>query len=232
MRRHKKILVLLMTFAVIFGACLAQGCGGNSAEEDDTAEAEAVLEGTWRGGIDFSTVINEQLSDSLGTEIEDVSGAILYYDLALDEDGTWALGLAESDTLAVLETYVEGVGDWLVSYLYDYAEELGYSNEDYDALIQNEGYDDLTAYVKEMMQDSLTAEDILSYFDDLFDAAEGVFKYEDGKIWLAETGNDYDDEAYFTYEVSSDELTITGAVGDTLLLDPEDDVYPLKMARE
>lgn len=190
----KRIYALLLTLALVF--CLF-GCG---AKED--------LSGTWQTELDITSLLEGE--DGLGAAFgldEDITmstSAVLTAELVLASDKTYTMGFNKEASKSSLDAYFNEMIDQIVEVCYRTAEESGVTREQLD-----EGYGgDFRAYAEESLSGMID-------FDQMLDNNErGVWKVENGKLYLAESEDSFDENSAISYTLNGSSLTFDMAEND------------------
>lgn len=200
MKRFGKLSALLLVAVMLLGLCAC-------------SSPEKELAGTWKCEMDMTEIANEAMAAELGDEFASNTSLKIPVTATFTEDKTYTLSVdldaAEEAMLDWLSTLSEPVTE----YLYQMSEAEGMTREDVDAIIL-QTYGVSVSDMVESMLDEMAAD--FSIEDVLGDDSEesGVFKAEDGKLYMAETEEDLNDNDYFTYTVSGSTLTLESAEGD------------------
>lgn len=241
----KTVLAKLLTLVMVLMAVLTMAACGSKSEEqpkeeaaveekaEEPAEEEAVEEevveeapveetdgnytGTYLGQLDFSDMMKEQFTQSLGVEIDDP----LYMDvtLNLNEDETFNLKIDaekfKADVIAVMKNHID---DILASMM----EKNGLSMDDLDDLAKAKGYDGEDAFKQAMMEQMEAEMDNSINLDDYKDQLEvsGTYTVDDKTIIMKSADG------------GQDKITINDDGSLTLVVPTDDQEYTLIMTKQ
>ena len=241
----KTAIAKLLTLVMVLMAVLTMAACGSKSEEqpkeeaaveekaEEPAEEEAVEEevveeapveetdgnytGTYLGQLDFSDMMKEQFTQSLGVEIDDP----LYMDvtLNLNEDETFNLKIDaekfKADVIAVMKNHID---DILASMM----EKNGLSMDDLDDLAKAKGYDGEDAFKQAMMEQMETEMDNSINLDDYKDQLEvsGTYTVDDKTIIMKSADG------------GQDKITINDDGSLTLVVPTDDQEFTLIMAKQ
>ena len=241
----KTAIAKLLTLVMVLMAVLTMAACGSKSEEqpkeeaaveekaEEPAEEEAVEEevveeapveeasgdytGTYIGQLDFSDMMKEQFTQSLGVEIDDP----LYMDvtLNLNEDETFNLKIDaekfKADVIAVMKNHID---DILASMM----EKNGLSMDDLDDLAKAKGYDGEDAFKQAMMEQMETQMDNSINLDDYKDQLEvsGTYTVDDKTIIMKSADG------------GQDKITINDDGSLTLVVPTDDQEFTLIMAKQ
>lgn len=202
----KKFLALAL--AIVMLLCFA-GCqkdGGSSAAASD---AEKIV-GSWTCTLDFSNYMEEYLgeADIEGLDLSGISFCI-YMNFDFEADGTCTLYVDEDKTIESITKYIDSLTDPLVEYIYvTYENELGYSRDEIDELIETYYGMTVKEMVEEEMANSVNPETLSEPFEDI-ETSEGYYKLDNGKLYIADTEEELEEtEDYVTYSFEGDTLKL------------------------
>lgn len=213
--------------AVGAGECTVTVTAESGASDSVNITVLQPIFGTWSTTIDISDILNEELSLSLGMDVDIDTGMQMSFDLTLNEDMTYTAH-CNTDALAdEFDTYMAAVGTWLTEALYQQMEAEGMTREEIDAAFAAEGLGSLSVYIN-LIIGQFDADELLSEAD--FEDVTGVFKFDEEKLWLAENEADLEDD-YLTYTLEGDELHITELSGDNEFFEQYTDFFPIVFTR-
>lgn len=241
----KTVIAKLLTLVMVLMAVLTMAaCGGKSEEQpkeeaaveekaEEPAEEEAVEEevveeapveetdgdytGTYLGQLDFSDMMKEQFTQSLGVEIDDP----LYMDvtLNLNEDETFNLKIDaekfKADVIAVMKNHIDDI-------LAAMMEQNGLSMDDLDELAKANGYDGEDAFKQALMEEMETEMDKAINLDDYKDQLEisGTYTVDDKTIIMKSADG------------GQDKITVNDDGSLTLVVPTDDQEYTLIMTKQ
>lgn len=119
MKRSSSALALA---AVLLMTALA-GCGGKPAGDDG-------LVGAWRAELQLDGLFNSCLAQSGMSEVAGVEGAAVTIELAINDDGTYAMTMDEAALSAAVESVKERVRQGLADHLEKTFQPQGVSLDD------------------------------------------------------------------------------------------------------
>ena len=182
-----------------------------TVEEEPVEEAPADYTGTYLGQLDFSDMMKEQFTQSLGVEIDDP----LFMDLTLDlnTDETFNLKVDaekfKADVVAIMKNHIDDIIRVMM-------EQNGLSMDDLDDLAKSNGYDGEDAFKQALMEQMETEMDNAINLDEYKDQLEisGTYTINDKTIVMksADGGQDkitINDDGTLTLVVPTDDQEIT-----------------------
>ncbi|MBR4764352.1 MAG: hypothetical protein IK087_09080 [Lachnospiraceae bacterium] len=241
----KTVIAKLLTLVMVLMAVLTMAACGSKSEEqpkeeaaveekaEEPAEEEAVEEevveespveetdgnytGTYLGQLDFSDMMKEQFTQSLGVEIDDP----LYMDvtLNLNEDETFNLKIDaekfKADVIAVMKNHIDDI-------LAAMMEQNGLSMDDLDELAKANGYDGEDAFKQALMEQMETEMDNAINLDDYKDQLEisGTYTVDDKTIIMKSADG------------GQDKITVNDDGSLTLVVPTDDQEYTLIMTKQ
>lgn len=241
----KTVIAKLLTLVMVLMAVLTMAACGSKSEEqpkeeaaveekaEEPAEEEAVEEevveeapveetdgdytGTYLGQLDFSDMMKEQFTQSLGVEIDDP----LYMDvtLNLNEDETINLKIDaekfKADVIAVMKNHIDDIIAAMM-------EQNGLSMDDLDELAKGNGYDGEDAFKQALMEQMETEMDNSINLDDYKDQLEisGTYTVDDKTIIMKSADG------------GQDKITVNDDGSLTLVVPTDDQEYTLIMTKQ
>ena len=241
----KTVIAKLLTLVMVLMAVLTMAACGSKSEEqpkeeaaveekaEEPAEGEAVEEevveeapveetdgnytGTYLGQLDFSDMMKEQFTQSLGVEIDDP----LYMDvtLNLNEDETFNLKIDaekfKADVIAVMKNHIDDIIAAMM-------EQNGLSMDDLDELAKGNGYDGEDAFKQALMEQMETEMDNSINLDDYKDQLEisGTYTVDDKTIIMKSADG------------GQDKITVNDDGSLTLVVPTDDQEYTLIMTKQ
>ena len=207
-------LILVLVLALSLGAC------GKKPESE--------LYGGWTYNFDMAEAIGKELEDQLGETVSVDAELVLPISFTFNKDNTFTLELQGDSMKQDFRAYVEVLTAYVTELVYSQAEELEMSREDFDAAFQEVYGATVEEYCGEMMSD-LLADDFLA---DLSSKDEGVYKVNEGKLFVAETKDGFEEDVYLNYTVEDGRLNITAVSGGALDMDALDLEFPMVFEKE
>jgi predicted small lipoprotein YifL len=241
----KTVIAKLLTLVMVLMAVLTMAACGSKSEEqpkeeaaveekaEEPAEEEAVEEevveeapveetdgnytGTYLGQLDFSDMMKEQFTQSLGVEIDDP----LYMDvtLNLNEDETFNLKIDaekfKADVIAVMKNHIDDIIAAMM-------EQNGLSLDDLDDLAKANGYEGEDAFKEALMEQMETEMDNSINLDDYKDQLEisGTYTVDDKTIIMKSADG------------GQDKITVNDDGSLTLVVPTDDQEYTLIMTKQ
>ena len=241
----KTVIAKLLTLVMVLMAVLTMAACGSKSEEqpkeeaaveekaEEPAEEEAVEEevveeapveetdgdytGTYLGQLDFSDMMKEQFTQSLGVEIDDP----LYMDvtLNLNEDETFNLKIDaekfKADVIAVMKNHIDDIIAAMM-------EQNGLSMDDLDDLAKANGYEGEDAFKEALMEQMETEMDNSINLDDYKDQLEisGTYTVDDKTIIMKSADG------------GQDKITVNDDGSLTLVVPTDDQEYTLIMTKQ
>ena len=241
----KTVIAKLLTLVMVLMAVLTMAACGSKSEEqpkeeaaveektEEPAEEEAVEEevveeapveetdgnytGTYLGQLDFSDMMKEQFTQSLGVEIDDP----LYMDvtLNLNEDETFNLKIDaekfKADVIAVMKNHIDDIIAAMM-------EQNGLSMDDLDELAKGNGYDGEDAFKQALMEQMETEMDNSINLDDYKDQLEisGTYTVDDKTIIMKSADG------------GQDKITVNDDGSLTLVVPTDDQEHTLIMTKQ
>lgn len=207
MRRKKSIISLLLLSALLLS--LLAGCS-------DTGK----FVGTWKTTIDFSKVLNKELSsqsDSDMAEYLKMDKLPLEMDMAFNKDGTYKFSFNETSVDKAYDSLKADVRSGLEKYCQHVIDSKGISMT-VDEFLATAGYS-MDSLVEESMK-SLSKEE---FKKEVCKEAEGNWKVEKGKLYTSDSLDDkeYSDSDATAYTLKGDTLTLNNDWSDIGIPDKE-----------
>ena len=226
----KRAFALVISLIMILSLA---ACGGknNTQNADKPAATESPannsIVGTWKYTLDFKTVMESEGQEAYEGQqglyesmLKAFSGITLDLYFEFDDNHKFKFYADEESAKQAVEQLKSRIKDLLP----DMFEAMGVSKEDYDKYLAQSGMteDELAeSYTKNMDTDDLT---------DM--SATGIYKAQDGKLYMANEGDDFNDSAYISYEISGNKLRFTEFTGDVDYLGGlKDYAFPMEMER-
>lgn len=246
-KSSRLIGVLVSVMVVLIAAALGTSTG--RALVGGLFGGDKLAGTTWRGEVDITDEIAAELDETVAKEFADMDGiptdslpqfsdycgAIkVVADLSFSDDG--AISMTVNET-ALRNTAREAIGEptaqWMLDCLKAISremgadlEEMGYSDDDILLMTVGMTKDELTVYVGDYVDDSVS--------DALKEAADDVtvsayYKVRGGKIYILNTPNQsVSNSPYYTFTLKDSTLVLETAVG---LDEGAENVYPLALTK-
>lgn len=212
MKNCKKILALLLALAMVFAFAACDKDSGTSTDDDTAGTKTESITGEWSVEIDIYDLYYAALVENSGVELDMNSSLVISATYKFDDNGEFELTYSndKNDLLDIKAEYTDAV----LEFSYAYAESEGMSKDDFKEAYKSETGTDF--------EDDIEAEcvaEIDNFVETLCEiSVEGYYKFEDGKIYLAEDEDDLADlddaDAVLTVTVTSSKLTITEIEGE------------------
>lgn len=197
----KKLKLLALLLAVV---CLFVACAGSSDSDDGKDKSEPKAEnivGTWAAECDLSAMMAEQLSEEFDVD----APFVVTLALQMNEDGTMSMSIDEEASKESVETYLSAMLDVMLEATYVQAEAEGMTREEFDQQMESS----LGMSYKEYMESTITADMLLESMVSGMEEATGTYQYEDGKLLVAEDGEELTGDQYWTVTLDGDKMTVT-----------------------
>lgn len=214
MKRIVSLALVLVMVAALFAGCAAS----------KVSDQEALV-GTWKGELDMTQAIKEELGDDLeGFEMTEFKVTAVFKFAA---DGTYTMELDEESVEKAFEGLLAGMEGFMKTMMEAQAQEAGMT------------LDDLLAAAGMTMEDMMSLVTAAFEEQDLVgelveeSKSEGKYKADAGKLYLSDgKENEVDENVYDTYTLEGDVLTLTATFGG----DEEDNdmmksVYPIVLKK-
>lgn len=219
MKHFARMAALLLTVVMLLGLCAC-------------SSPEKKLIGTWESELDMTQVMNEAMGELMaevgGTDMEIDATMSARLEYTFNEDKTYSVTVDADAMAESMTNYMTDIKGVLVEYLYQTFEAQGLSREDADTALQAQA----GCTAAELIDLLLSQVDFTEMIDTEEMTQTGVYKVEDGKIFMAETEEDFDDGVYLTYTVDGSTMSLTGDEGDPLgFEDFGDSVYPMTLTK-
>lgn len=175
----------------------------NSAEM--AAECDyAPLYGTWEYDMDLSEMMQEMISSSLGEELSGVDTEfIIPLNLTFREDKTWTLAMDMDSMTAAMERFMDSIVDVVVEMLYTEGEAQGLDRATLDAAFLQEYGMSVEEYGRTILGELDFSEAFADYED-----LTGVYQLENGKLFMENSAEEFDENDYAIYSVDGDQLSL------------------------
>ena len=183
----KKLFAILLSLVMLISLAACTPSGGGKPS----------IVGTWTGSVNMGAMLETLMQ----TEVEkDISCKMIF---TFSADGKFSAKLDEQSAKAAVETMVDVIVDMMKDV---YAEQ----DIDLEEALAAEGMtmDDLKAQYKEEL-------DVDGMFEGI--SGETCYKHEDGKIYIAESQEDLDEEDYdsvYIVSLAGNTLTVTDIESD------------------
>lgn len=195
----KRIGAILLTLALLLGLC---ACGSKES-----------LAGTWYTEIDITSFVTEESGIAMAFGMEDGiemdTKLLVPIHLELKEDGTYTMSLVQETFSENVNEFFAELIDVIVDVTYEMAEAEGATRE----MIDEASGGDLKTYVQSLFE-SMDMESMLES-EELEES--GAWKAEDGKLYLADSADEFSDDNAEAYQLDGSKLTIE--LGNSDLLD-------------
>lgn len=220
MKKMSKLLALLLALVMVF--CLA-ACGSDNKEsknnEDETKahieepkgkSDEEKLVGQWALRFDLSDAMGAMFADAFGDDSFAPNTELYMYITLEFDDGEGMMGsVLDEDSL---DDYMADLGDNLVDYLYDLAEENGKSREEFEAQVDADYGMTVEEYVEEEIALAIEAasEELTVEMSFCYEVDE-----DEGCIYIGEDEDELSSkQEAMIYSFSGSKLSITGFISE------------------
>lgn len=208
MKKFVKVLSLILVLSFVFSLA---ACNKQAAK----------IDGTWKYTVDFDKALKAAADSEEVKENETAEQALQFLDgpvgdlvkkmnitmnVELKQDNTFVGTLDENSLNQSFETLKAGLPEVMPSLM---AAITGQSEEEIKTQLEKSGksMDDTINQMMEKFDVETIVEDAKNK------KYEGTYRFEDGKLYFAEKGEEIDTNAYLVVEVSGDTLKVTDIVG-------------------
>ncbi len=203
MRKFKSVVAVLLALSMIL--CFA-ACGKKSDQEK--------IQGKWTTEMDFTQYMKSIFEDvDLHESVipEDQMSVYMVFEF---KEEKCSMYFDNEKTVESIKSYIESFRGLLVEYLYGQYKDTDLSKEEindqfkdlYDVTLDE--FADMVVWSTmdaQQIADSIAAEG----------SAEGYYKIEDGKLYIAESLLTMDAAEYYSYSFDGDKLLIEGSSSET-----------------
>ncbi len=228
MRNVKRIAALLLALVMVFALCACSDSGSGKDKDDKVEKVEKktdaeLIVGTWEAKLDmgeyFDALMDSDPDMAAMSAYFDFTGVELVVSYEFDKDGSYKLSFSAADE-EKLEMAFRNAVEKLVN---DMLAGTGYTLED-AAAEEGMTVDELLDAV---MEENFNSEDFFS------DSSEsGSYEIKDGKLYLAENGDELEDDDYFEVKLKGDKLTLVAKYSDGEIDDASDTMFPMNFVRK
>lgn len=194
MKRITKLLALALVLSLLFTLCAC-------------SKDQKGIAGTWKYSIDFEKVLSSgdadlaalgQLGDGMADMFKGLSMVVI---LDLKEDNSFKFSFDEASAKAAVEGMMSKMGEILPSLV---AGISGMSEEDFKAAMDAQGItmDDLMEQFMGQVNTDEIVEELVKQ------SKEGSYRFEDGKLYLTESGETEKADQYLSVELNGNELKV------------------------
>lgn len=213
MKRIASLALVLVMIVALFAGCAA------------SATDQEKLVGTWKGDLDMTKAMKEEMGDDLeGFELNDFKVTAVF---TFTQEGTYTMELDEDSVQKAFDGLIESMEGFMKTMMEDQAKELGMSLDD---LLAASGMtmEDMMSMVTEALEEQDLVGELVEEAK-----SEGKYQAKDGKLHLSDGLNEEIDEAvYDTYTLEGDTLTLTATYGaDDEETDMMKSVYPITLKK-
>lgn len=190
MKKVSKVVVVLLTLAMVFSIC-ACGGGGDSGKG---------LVGTW--GLEYDMA--DLLAGEMGEEYADFNTPLeMSICFEFKEDGTFSMFGEETSFKANFATWLDELVAFSADIVYKAYEEQSVSREDLDAQFQTEYNTDVPGYLRQTFEESVDIDSVLAEM-----AISGTYETSGNKLYMAQDGESIDKNAYDVFTVDGSKLKL------------------------
>lgn len=216
MKLWKKLAAVLLALVLVVSLCACD----NSPEKK--------LYGTWTYEMDLASLIDQAMEEELGESIAVDAELKLPMVFTFNKDKTFTLEVSKEDLKSGFGTYLEALKDAVVEMMYQQAEEMGLSRENFDQAFAATYESTVEEYCDELM-DSLVDD---SLFEDMTTNWAGTYRVRDDRLYVADTEEELSEDVYLTYTLEADTLSICAVEGSALELDDLGTEFPMDFVRQ
>lgn len=221
MKKFAKLMALLLALVLVLSLVACKKAdnktnqvaapGGTNAQNGDNDIStppvqEATVEGKWAYTMDAERLISiaaeqEGASDEELDMVRQLIGdtEIRMY-LELNADGTLRFAMDPESAQAMAENMVQNLPQ-LMAAMY------GVSMEELESMLAEQGM--TMEQFTDMMRDEINPEDMMSDIEDV----NGIYKVEGDKLYVANEGDEFDENNYLVFTLSGNTLIVTDIVG-------------------
>lgn len=238
MKKLSKFFALLLALAMLAAVVACENAGNPT--ENPTAEPtpeptpEPTLEpalqilGTWNGSIDFTDMVNKSFEEEFGAAPTTEERMIMNVSLTFKDDGTVGI---EYDTEAIassFEAYMSSIIDFIKDAVYQQLidQGIGTSVEEIDAFMESIGYT-----MDQFIQETFGALDFASLISEDGLPSSNVYKIEDGKLYMEDSVDEYQEGNYAEFTINANTLTFTEIYEDGKPTEEMREILPLVFDR-
>ncbi len=214
----KKIISLLLVLVLALSLC---ACG--SSESAAPAAPEPKIEGTYETIIEMRQLVVDAFDEGTGVEGLSLNDYLDDFSIAMisvfNADGTYSQTIDEASVLTALDNMKAAATPFMMDFMVvEFEKQLNVSGKDAiesaigmsieDAFVLTIGMD-METFINQLIDESMDVDTLLA--DSL---TSGNYKAADGKLHLSQSLDEQPSEdAYETYTIVGDTVTITGGVG-------------------
>ena len=197
MKRIVSLALVLVMVAALFAGC--------AASEPKVSDQEALV-GTWKGEMDLTKALKEEIGDELeGFEMDEFKVTVVF---KFAQDGTYTKELDEASVETAFEGLIAGMEGFMKTLLEAQAQEAGMSLDEMLAAAGMTMEDMMSLVTAAFEEQDLTGE----LLEDA--KTEGKYKAEAGKLYMTdEKDEEINEDIYDTYTLEGDVLTLTATFG-------------------
>lgn len=196
-----KLLALLLAIACLFVACAGNTSKDNDKDKDTSEPKVENVVGTWTAECDFSATMAEQVSEEFKVD----APFVVTLALQLDENGTMSMSIDQEASLESVDAYLKQMLDVMLEATYVQAEAEGMTREEFDEQIEST----LGMSYKEYMESAITADMLMESIASEIEEVNVAYQYEDGKLLIADEGEEITGDQYWTVTLDGDKMTVT-----------------------
>lgn len=183
--------------------------------ETPSKTAVAGVTGSWSAECDLS----EDMWNMVGEEFDFYESFPVTLNLEVNKNGTLTIAVDEDALRKSVDTYLKGMIDAAIEAAYQEAATEGISRSEFDKQVQEYYGMSLQEYVESMITADMLMDEITNGTMELLNAS---YQYEDGRLYIAEEGEELTEDSYWEVILTENQLTITAAsdrfFGDALPL--------------
>lgn len=205
MKHLKSFIAMLLALTMIF--CVA-GCG------KDVSDDEKII-GKWVASLDFTAYMNS-IFDEL-----DLADSVIPKDVPMNSymifeftEDSCSMYFDRDKTIESVGAYLDEFERLLAEDVYNQIEASGLTREDADEQFMQAYGITIPEYAELMVTSTMSPEAVTDSFIES-GSAKGIYKLEDGKLYIAEGELALDNADYYNYSFDGDTLLIEGASSET-----------------
>lgn len=214
MKKLSKVLVLVMAVTMLLAMC---SCA---------VDPQKAIVATWEWEFDATEVMNEQLADQLGDDLEVDAELIIPIVISFDEDGEGEFAVDEDKFAEPFEKYLEAVVDVAVEAMYKQMEDMGMSRDEIDSQFEDAYGSSVQEFMESSMEE-LNIEDLLGEM-----SMDFYWEIDEDLLLIAENEDDLSEDNALKFEIKGNKMIINDMEGDVFDLSEMDPDFPVEWTKK